>query len=138
MTDLLGNHVQLIWGTIPPGLPHVRSGRLRGLAVGGLKRSKAIPELPTVVELGYPGYEAASWFGLLAPQGTPKHIVALLNREAVKALNAPDLNDRLSAEGAERKPRTIILDNVLFITKKEAAITQMLSTLQVEVRSDTN
>lgn len=101
LTDLLGNHVQLIWGTIPPGLPHVRSGRLRGLAVGGLKRSKAIAELPTVIELGYPGYEAASWFGLLAPQGTPKHIVALLNREAVKALNAPELNDRLSAEGAE-------------------------------------
>jgi tripartite-type tricarboxylate transporter receptor subunit TctC len=101
LTDLLGNHVQLIWGTIPPSFPHVRSGRLRGLAVGGAKRSKAVPEFPTVVELGYPGYEAASWFGLLAPVGTPKNVITILNREAVKALNAPELNDRLSAEGAE-------------------------------------
>jgi tripartite-type tricarboxylate transporter receptor subunit TctC len=101
LTDLLGGHVQAIWGTIPPSLPHVRSGRLRGLAVGSLKRVKAIPELPTVNEMGYPGYEAGSWFGLFAPAGTPKEIITMLNREVNKALNAQELNERLNAEGAE-------------------------------------
>ena len=101
LTDLLGNQVQAIWGTIPAAWPHVKSGRLKALATGGSKRTKAISEVPTVAELGYPGFEAASWFGLLAPAGTPSAVVLLLNREATKALNSPDLNERLSAEGAE-------------------------------------
>jgi tripartite-type tricarboxylate transporter receptor subunit TctC len=101
LTDLLGNHIQVFWATMPPTLPHVRAGRLKGLAVGSLKRAKAIPELTTVAELGYPGYEAGSWFGMLAPAGTPKAIVARLSKEVNKALSAPELNERLSAEGAE-------------------------------------
>ncbi len=101
LTDLLGGHVQVIWGTIPPCLPHVKTGRLKGLAVGGLKRAKAVPDLPTVDELGYPGYEAGSWFGLLAPAGTPREIVGMLSREVNKALNAQELNERLNSEGAE-------------------------------------
>ena len=101
LTDLLGGHVQALWGTIPPSLPHVKSGRLKGLAVGGLKRAKAVPDLPTVNEMGYPGYEAGSWFGLLAPAGTLKEIVVRLNREVNKALNATELNERLNSEGAE-------------------------------------
>ena len=101
LTDLLGAHVQAIWGTIPPCLPHVKSGRLKGLAVGGLKRARAVPELPTADESGYPGYEAGSWFGLLAPAGTSKDIVAMLNRAVNKALNAQELNERLNSEGAE-------------------------------------
>jgi len=101
LTDLLGGHVQALWGTMPPSLPHVKTGRLKGLAVGGLKRAKAIPDLPTVNEMGYPGYEAGSWFGLLAPAGTPKKIVVMLNRAVNKALSAPELNERLNSEGAE-------------------------------------
>lgn len=101
LTDLVGNHIQVSWGTMPPTLPHVRAGRLKGLAVGSLKRTRAIPELTTVAELGYPGYEAGSWFGMLAPAGTPKPIVARLSSEVNKALSAPELNERLSAEGAE-------------------------------------
>ena len=106
LTDLVGNHIQVSWGTLPPTLPHVRAGRLRGLAVGSLKRTKAIPELPSVSELGYAGYEAGSWFGVVAPAGTPRPIVTRLNKEVVKALAAPELNDRLSSEGAEPAANT--------------------------------
>jgi len=106
LTDLLGNHIQVFWATMPPTLPHVKAGRLSGLAVGSLKRAKAIPELPSVAELGYPGYEAGSWFGMLAPAGTPRAIVTRLNREVVKALASPELNARLSAEGAEPASNT--------------------------------
>ena len=106
LTDLLGNQIQVYWATMPPTLPHVRSGRLKGLAVGSLKRTKAAPELPTVSELGYPGFEAGSWFGMLAPAGTPKSVVARLNKEVVAALAAPELNERLSAEGAEPAANT--------------------------------
>jgi tripartite-type tricarboxylate transporter receptor subunit TctC len=101
LTDLLGGHVAMIFGTIPPTQQHIRSGRLRGLAVSTEKRTKALPEVPTIAESGYPGYEVASWFGLLAPAGTPREIVARLNQEAVKALSSPDLNSRLASEGAE-------------------------------------
>ncbi|HYC49241.1 MAG TPA: tripartite tricarboxylate transporter substrate binding protein [Burkholderiales bacterium] len=101
LTDLLANQVQAYWATMPPTLPHVKSGRLKGLAVGTLKRAKAIPELPTVAEMGYPGYEAGSWFGLLAPAGTPRPIIARLNKEVQRALSGQELADRLSSEGAE-------------------------------------
>jgi tripartite-type tricarboxylate transporter receptor subunit TctC len=106
LTDLLANQIQVYWATMPPTLPHVRSGRLKGLAVGSLKRTKAAPDLPTVSELGYPGFEAGSWFGMLAPAGTPKSIVARLNKVVVEALAAPELNERLSAEGAEPAANT--------------------------------
>ncbi|HET7159774.1 MAG TPA: tripartite tricarboxylate transporter substrate-binding protein, partial [Burkholderiales bacterium] len=106
LTDLVGNHIQVSWGTLPPTLPHVRAGRLKGLAVGSLKRTRAIPELPSVNELGYAGYEAGSWFGVVAPAGTPRPIVTRLNKEVVKALAAPELNDRLSSEGAEPAANT--------------------------------
>jgi len=101
LTDLVGGHIQVSWGTMPPTLPHVRAGRLKGLAVGSLKRAKAIPELTTVAELGYPGYEAGSWFGVLAPAGTPRPIIVRLSKEVNAALAAPEPNDRLSSEGAE-------------------------------------
>jgi tripartite-type tricarboxylate transporter receptor subunit TctC len=101
LTDLVGGHIQVSWGTMPPTLPHIRAGRLKGLAVGSLKRAKAIPELTTVAELGYPGYEAGSWFGMLAPAGTPRPVIVRLSREVNAALAAPELNERLSSEGAE-------------------------------------
>jgi tripartite-type tricarboxylate transporter receptor subunit TctC len=106
LTDLVAGHIQASWGTMPPTLPHVKAGRLKGLAVGSLKRTKAIPELPTVAEMGYPGYEAGSWFGVLAPAGTPRPIVLRLNKEVVKALARPDLAERLASEGAEPAANT--------------------------------
>jgi tripartite-type tricarboxylate transporter receptor subunit TctC len=106
LTDLVAGHIQVSWGTMPPTLPHVKAGRLKGLAVGSLKRAKAIPELPTVAEMGYPGYEAGSWFGVLAPAGTPRPIMVRLNKYVVKALAKPELADRLASEGAEPAANT--------------------------------
>jgi len=100
VTDLLGGQIQMMISNMPPVLPHVKSGKLRALAVTGTKRSPATPELPTVAEAGVPGYESDLWWGVLAPAGTPKPIVAKLNWEIVKILQVKDVSERLSAMGA--------------------------------------
>jgi len=80
--------------------PHIRSGKVRGIAVTSAKRSALLPELPTIAET-LPGYSASGWYGLLAPSATPKTVIARLNAEAVKALRAPDVIDKLTGQGAE-------------------------------------
>lgn len=83
-------------------LPHVRSGKLKALAVTTAKRSAAVPELPTVAEAGLPGYEATAWFGVLAPAATPPpQIIAKLNAAIVKSLRTREMQERLAAEGTE-------------------------------------
>lgn len=101
VTALLSGEVQVNFATIPTALPHVRNARLRALAVSTARRSKAAPELPTVAEAGVPGYEYASWVGLLAPAGTPRPILARLNAESVKIVNSPELREHLATEGSE-------------------------------------
>lgn len=101
VTDLLGGQVHLMFDNMPSVLPHVKTGKLRGLAVTTAKRSPAAPNLPTVAEAGVPGYEASSWFGVLAPAGVPKDIVTKLNKEIVRILNAPEMKKKLSEQGAE-------------------------------------
>ncbi len=101
LVDLIAGQVNLYFGSMPAALPHVRSGKLRALAVTSARRSRAAPELPTVAESGFPGFEAATWIGVLAPAGTPPPIVTRLNREIVTILQQPDLEERLSAQGAE-------------------------------------
>jgi len=101
VTDLLGGQVQMMFDNMPSALPHAKAGKLRPLAVTGLKRSAALPDIPTMDEEGLKGFNATSWFGLLAPAGTPKDIVAKLNAASVKALAAPEMMDRLAAQGAE-------------------------------------
>jgi tripartite-type tricarboxylate transporter receptor subunit TctC len=81
--------------------PHVKSGRLRGIAVTSSKRSSAMPQFPTIAESGLPGFEVVPWYAFLAPAKTPKPIVDTLHREIVKALHTPDIKDRLAKEGAE-------------------------------------
>ncbi len=80
---------------------HVQSGKLRALAVGATKRTAAMPELPTVAEAGVPGYEMAAWFGVLAPAGTPKPVIAALNREMANTLKQADVKERFAKLGAE-------------------------------------
>ena len=82
-------------------LPHIGSGRVRGLAVTGLQRSAALPNLPTVSEAGLGGFEMSPWFGVLAPAGTPPDIVAKLNQELVKILRSPEVETQLAAQGVE-------------------------------------
>ncbi|HLQ24734.1 MAG TPA: tripartite tricarboxylate transporter substrate binding protein [Acidiferrobacterales bacterium] len=99
--DLMGGQVQLMFDNMPTALPHVKAGRLRALAVTSAKRSPAMPDLPTIAEAGVAGYEAESWFGVLAPAGTPSAIVTKLNGEIVRILGLPEIKERLLSQGAE-------------------------------------
>ncbi len=99
--DLISGRVTMMFGTMPAVLPMVREGKLRALAVTSLRRSSAAPELPTIAESGYPGFEFTNWFGLLAPAGTPATIVRTVHLETVKALALPDLRAKLAALGMD-------------------------------------
>jgi tripartite-type tricarboxylate transporter receptor subunit TctC len=101
VADLLGGQVQMMFDNMPVSLPHVKAGKLRALAVTSMTRSAALPDVPTMDEEGLKGFDATSWFGLLAPAGTPKDIVAKLNAAAVKALASPEMRERLAAQGAD-------------------------------------
>jgi tripartite-type tricarboxylate transporter receptor subunit TctC len=101
ITDLLGGHVLLMFDNMPSALPHAKAGKLRGIAVSTAKRSPVTPEVPTVAESGLPGFEVSVWFGVLAPAATPREIVERLNGILVKALQSPDVRERLSSQGAE-------------------------------------
>jgi tripartite-type tricarboxylate transporter receptor subunit TctC len=99
--DLLSGLVSLSFPTIPSALPHVRSGKLRVLAVTSAQRSKTMPDIPTIAESGLPGYEASSWYGVLAPAGTADAIVGKLQQEIAKALRDPAVRDKLIAQGLD-------------------------------------
>jgi len=99
MLDLISGQIQAIYATLVTALPHVRSGRIRGIAVTRAERAPMIPELPTIAEGGLPGYEATNWYGILAPAKTPTPIVTRLNRELVKILQMPDVRDAFFAQG---------------------------------------
>ncbi len=101
VADLLGGQVQMMFDNLPVSLPHAKAGKLRPLAVTSLTRSSALPDVPTMDEEGYKGFDATSWFGLLAPAGTPKDIITKLNAASVKALASPEMRERLAAQGAD-------------------------------------
>ena len=97
-TDLLSGQVQLMFSSAVAMMPHVKAGRLRAIAMTGAKRSAAIPEIPTVAEAGVADYESGSWYGIVAPAGTPRTIIELLHQEIAAAVRSPDITDRLVAE----------------------------------------
>jgi len=101
LTDLLGGQVQMMFDNIPSAISHIRSGKLRALATTGPVRSVTLPELPTMIEAGVPGYESTAWFGLAMPAGTPKEIIVRMNAEGQKAAKAPDFVKRMSDLGYE-------------------------------------
>ena len=101
LTDLIAGQVNVMFETGPGALPHVKAGKLKAIAVGGSKRSAALPNLPTVAESGYPGFEAVAWIGISAPTGTPKEIITKLNSEIVKIVHLPDIKERFLGLGAE-------------------------------------
>jgi tripartite-type tricarboxylate transporter receptor subunit TctC len=116
LVDLLGGHVFTYFSGMPPAMPHVRAGRLRGLAVSTAKRSAAAPDIPAVAE-SVPGFDVPTWFSLLAPAGTPREIVARLNAESVRSLNDPTVKQKLAAHGAETT--TLGADEVAAFVRKE-------------------
>lgn len=101
VTDLIAGQANLMFDNLPSSIAYIKSGRLRAIAVTTLKRSPALPDVPTINESGVPGFEASSWFGVLAPAGTPKEIVNRLHDEIVKALHTPRLKNSLLSQGAE-------------------------------------
>jgi tripartite-type tricarboxylate transporter receptor subunit TctC len=101
LIDLLGGQLQIVFENLPVVLPHIRSGKLRALAVGTKKRSALVPEYPTMIEAGVPGYEASTASGVLAPAKTPRETVARLNRDIVKILHTPEVKERFAAQGLE-------------------------------------
>ena len=98
---LLGGEVDLAILDTPPLLPHIRSGKLRALAAASEKRSRVLPQLPTLAESGLPGYHASSWHGMFAPAGTPRDIVNKLHTEVAHIVKQPDVTERLYAQGVE-------------------------------------
>jgi tripartite-type tricarboxylate transporter receptor subunit TctC len=103
LIDLMAGNVDVMFDNLPSAMPHIRSGKLRALAVTSAQRSGALPDLPTVEEAGgavLKGYEASSWFGLLAPAGTPRDVVDRVQQETARALATPAMKERLLAQGA--------------------------------------
>jgi tripartite-type tricarboxylate transporter receptor subunit TctC len=101
LTDIIAGHVELMFSGVTAPLPHIRSGRLRAIAIGSLKRFSSLPEVPTFDESGLKGYEALTWFGLVVPAKTPKEIVARWNAEVGKILASPDIKERFINDGQE-------------------------------------
>jgi tripartite-type tricarboxylate transporter receptor subunit TctC len=100
-TDLIGGQVQLSMSSVPTLIGHIRSGKMRPIAVTSLTRVDDIPQVPTIAESGYKGFETITWFGFVAPAHTPKDIVSKLNAEINKALQSPDVKKKLSDQGAD-------------------------------------
>jgi tripartite-type tricarboxylate transporter receptor subunit TctC len=100
LTDLIGGQVQIMFDNLPSSLPQIKAGKLRAIAVTSAQRAPALPNVPTIAESGLPGFEATSWFGVLAPAGTPPAIITRLNAEIDKWLQSPEAKEKLLAQGA--------------------------------------
>ena len=100
LTDLLGGQVQLMFDNLPSSLAFIKAGKLRALAVTSTTRAPALPDVPTIAESGVPGFEASSWFGILAPAGTPHDVIAKINADVARWLASPDAKEKLAAQGA--------------------------------------
>ena len=106
IVDVMSGQVPMYFSSALGALPHIKSGKLRALGVTSAKRSRAIPELPTIAESGFPGYEAVNWVGLLVPARTRGDIIARLNGEIVRIFRQPDVEERLAAQGGEAETNT--------------------------------
>jgi tripartite-type tricarboxylate transporter receptor subunit TctC len=101
VTDVMGGHVSFTFSSIPPALPHIKTGRLHVLGISSLKRSPLLPDVPTISEAGIPGYEWATWLGLLAPAKTPRPILQKVHASMMSAFNTPEMKSQLEVMGYE-------------------------------------
>jgi len=106
LIDLIAGRTDMYFATIAGGIQHIRSGKVRALAVSAKKRAATLPEVPTLDEAGVPGYEVVSWFGVLAPAGTPRDIVNLMHSQIARAVAQPDLREKYVALGSEPTTNT--------------------------------
>jgi tripartite-type tricarboxylate transporter receptor subunit TctC len=119
MQDVLAGNVHLVFIGIPAAAPHIRSGKLRALAIVAQQRSGALPDVPTVAEAGMRDFEVTTWYGVLAPAGTPAPIIQRVNAELVKVMHSPELKDKLAGSGTE--PRTSTPEEFAAYIKSEIA-----------------
>ena len=119
MQDVLAGNVHLVFIGIPAAAPHIKAGKLRALAIVAPQRSAALPDVPTVAEAGLQNFEVTTWYGVLAPAGTPRNVIQRVNAELVKAMHSAELKDRLAATGTE--PRTSTPEEFADYIKSEIA-----------------
>jgi tripartite-type tricarboxylate transporter receptor subunit TctC len=119
MNDVLSGQIHVVVIGVPAAAPHIKAGRLRALALIAPQRAAALPEVPTIAEAGLPDFEVTTWYGVLAPAGTPRPIVARLNAELVKIMHAPDTRERLAAMATD--PRTSTPEEFAAYLKQEIA-----------------
>jgi len=101
LVDVAAGHIEVYFGAMVSVLPHVKSGRLRPLAVTSIKRAAVVPDLPTLDEQGLKGFETGSWFGVSAPAGTPREIITKLHGEIVRIIKMPEVTNRIASDGAD-------------------------------------
>jgi tripartite-type tricarboxylate transporter receptor subunit TctC len=118
MADLLGGRVAVFFSTVAVARPHLQSGKIRGLGVTTTRRTQALPGMPTIAEAGLPGYEVSGWYGLVAPAGTPAHVIARLHGAVQTALRQPEIRERLLGVGVE----TVEASSAEFGTKINAEL----------------
>ena len=99
--DLLAGRIHFMFATIPSVIPHIQAGKLRPIAVSSAKRSRSMPEVPTIAEKGFPGFEAGSWFGFFAPKGTPEAVISVLNKAVNDVIAMPAIEQQMIREGAD-------------------------------------
>jgi len=131
LTDLLAGRTQATAAGTPPLMPHVKSGKLRAIAAGGSKRLPALPEVGTVAEQGYPGFETTQWYGLNAPAKTPEAVVQRLAMEAAKAARSPKVAERFAADDAEAVGSTAA-EYAAFIKKEQARWSKVVRTANIK------
>jgi tripartite-type tricarboxylate transporter receptor subunit TctC len=100
MTDLIGGQIQLMFENVPTALPFIKAAKIRALGVTSRQRAPTLPDVPAIAESGYREFDMTSWWGLLAPAGVPKEIIARLHGDAIKVLNTADMKERLASQGA--------------------------------------
>src|SRR5262245_59817320 len=101
ITDVIGGNVSIIFGNTLVVLPNMRNGRVRGIAITSAKRSSMAPDLPTIAESGFPGFESGTWYGMMAPARTPREVVSRLSDAVSRSVQLPDVREKLIAQGAE-------------------------------------
>ncbi|MEQ1597498.1 MAG: tripartite tricarboxylate transporter substrate binding protein [Casimicrobium sp.] len=134
ITDVLGGQTQFMMPGLAAALQHIKSGKLRPLAVTGSKRHAALPDVPTFEELGFSGFTAVQWYGIVGPAKLPAPIVAKLNEEINKAINTPELRERLSGEALEPMPMTSAAFGA-FIEAEVARWTKLVRERNIEVNA---
>jgi len=131
VTDLIAGRTQAASAGTPPLMPHVKSGKLRVIAVGGAKRLPSIPAVPTVAEQGYPGFQTSQWYGINAPAKTPEAVIRRLAAEAAKAAKSPLMRERLAIDDAEPVGSTPE-EYAAFIKKEQARWSKVVRTAHIK------